>query len=107
MHPKTGYICIPFNPQEVDKLDPFNVPTLNELVEQLSSVTNSDHDCGNNDENISSNDRHLLSFKNTSLRSSIEYFETFIKNVLKAENSCFNVNQAEGNSDSFKSIPVF
>ncbi|CAH8579947.1 unnamed protein product [Schistosoma curassoni] len=107
VHPKTGYICIPFNPQEVDKLDPFNVPTLNELVEQLSSVTNNDHDCGNNDENISSNDRHLLSFKNTSLRSSIEYFETFIKHVLKAENSCFNVNQAEGNSDSFKSIPVF
>ncbi|CAH8555391.1 unnamed protein product [Schistosoma mattheei] len=107
VHPKTGYICIPFNPQEVDKLDPFNVPTLNELVEQLSSVTNNDHDCGNNDENISSNDRHLLSFKNTSLRSSIEYFETFIKHVLKAENSCFNVNQAEGYSDSFKSIPVF
>ncbi|XP_018652134.1 hypothetical protein Smp_160190 [Schistosoma mansoni] len=107
VHPKTGHICIPFNPQEVDKLDPFNVPTLNELVEQLSSVTNDEHDCSNNDENISSNDKHLLSFKNTSLRSSIEYFETFIKHVLKAENSCMNVDQVEGNSDSFKPIPAF
>ncbi|CAH8595939.1 unnamed protein product [Schistosoma rodhaini] len=107
VHPKTGHICIPFNPQEVDKLDPFNVPTLNELVEQLSSVTNDEHDCSNNDENISSNDKHLLSFKNTSLRSSIEYFETFIKHVLKAENSCMNVDQVEGNPDSFKPIPAF
>ncbi|KAH8871108.1 DNA primase small subunit [Schistosoma japonicum] len=107
VHPKTGHICIPFNPQEVDRLDPFNVPTLNELIEQLSSVSVNEDDIGNNDENISINDKHLLAFKNTSLRSAIEYFENFIKEILQAEYSCTNVDQARDNLHVLRSIPVF
>ena len=28
IHPKTGRICIPFNPDDIDDFDPMKVPTI-------------------------------------------------------------------------------
>ncbi|VDP99984.1 unnamed protein product [Trichobilharzia regenti] len=110
VHPKTGHVCIPFDPREVEKLDPLSVPTLNELVEQLSSNPVTDNNTStfnNNDENVASSDKYLLAFKNTSLRSAIEYFEAFVNRLTQAERLSSNTSQVEDSSTVLTSIPVF
>lgn len=36
IHPKTGKICIPFNPKTVDRFNPLAVPTINQLIEEVN-----------------------------------------------------------------------
>lgn len=35
VHPKTGRVCIPIDPQEADSFDPFTVPTVRSLCEEV------------------------------------------------------------------------
>jgi len=35
VHPKTGRVCVPINPQKVEEFDPFSVPTLPQLMREL------------------------------------------------------------------------
>merc|ERR1719296_581106 len=37
VHPKTGRVCVPINVSKIDDFDPFTVPTLVELCEELMS----------------------------------------------------------------------
>ncbi|VDK22218.1 unnamed protein product [Taenia asiatica] len=68
VHPKTGFVCVPFDPQLIDEFDPLTVPRLNELVAQLSQA--------NASEEMTS--QHLLAYKQTTLRPYIEFFENFV-----------------------------
>lgn len=36
IHPKTGKVCVPFNPGSANKLDPTTVPCLNQLIEEVN-----------------------------------------------------------------------
>jgi DNA primase small subunit len=36
VHPKTGRVCVPILPEQVDTFDPFQVPTIGRLVEELN-----------------------------------------------------------------------
>uniref|UniRef100_A0A7S3T4L2 DNA primase n=1 Tax=Strombidinopsis acuminata TaxID=141414 RepID=A0A7S3T4L2_9SPIT len=36
VHPKTGRVCVPINPQKLDNFDPMQVPTIGRLVEELN-----------------------------------------------------------------------
>merc|ERR1712224_767409 len=35
VHPKTGRVCVPIDPANIDKFDPAKVPTVGRLVEEL------------------------------------------------------------------------
>ena len=35
IHPKTGRICVPIDIEKLDLFDPFKVPLIDELCEQL------------------------------------------------------------------------
>merc|ERR1711881_647251 len=39
IHPKTGRVCVPFNPAKVEKFDPRDVPTVLQLVEEIDKFT--------------------------------------------------------------------
>ncbi|VDO07958.1 unnamed protein product [Rodentolepis nana] len=72
VHPKTGFVCVPFDAKEVEEFNPLAVPTLPSLVEQLSQTTvTSDEPTG----------QHLLAYKNTALRPYVEYFEIFVNRL--------------------------
>lgn len=50
VHPKTGKICVPFNPNAVSKFDPTTVPTMRKLLKSIDSFDNknvNDEDAGN------------------------------------------------------------
>eukprot|EP00405_Crypthecodinium_cohnii_P016853 CAMPEP_0206458020 /NCGR_PEP_ID=MMETSP0324_2-20121206/23312_1 /ASSEMBLY_ACC=CAM_ASM_000836 /TAXON_ID=2866 /ORGANISM="Crypthecodinium cohnii, Strain Seligo" /LENGTH=455 /DNA_ID=CAMNT_0053929261 /DNA_START=75 /DNA_END=1442 /DNA_ORIENTATION=+ len=37
VHPKTGQVCVPLDPDKIDSFDPSKVPTLGRLVDELNS----------------------------------------------------------------------
>merc|ERR1712151_1017005 len=37
VHPKTGRVCVPIDPDSVDSFDPENVPTIGRLVDELNT----------------------------------------------------------------------
>ncbi|XP_058095980.1 uncharacterized protein LOC131241248 isoform X2 [Magnolia sinica] len=71
VHPKTGRVCVPIDPNECDEFDPTAVPTLSELLEELNRGglrSDVDNDC----------DR-------TSLGKSVRFFRTsFLQPLLKS-----------------------
>jgi len=38
IHPKTGRVCVPVNPERIDEFDPERVPTVGQLLRELDSV---------------------------------------------------------------------
>merc|ERR1712222_305030 len=64
VHPKTGRVCIPINVKEVDSFDPFNVPTLPELMHELD-----DFDSNNPGTEVD------FEWKKTSLKQTFEPFK--------------------------------
>ena len=38
VHPKTGRVCVPFNPAQADNFDPMAVPTVSQLVQELTQA---------------------------------------------------------------------
>lgn len=70
VHPKTGRVCVPIEVAKVDDFDPFEVPTLPQLMRELDQF----HD-GEDDATRVRND-----WQKTSLRG---YFEPFQKNFLE------------------------
>ncbi|KAJ6495604.1 hypothetical protein C8R47DRAFT_1176164 [Mycena vitilis] len=41
VHPKTGRICVPVDPERIEEFDPESVPTVNQLLDELDTVAES------------------------------------------------------------------
>jgi DNA primase small subunit len=39
VHPKTGRICVPVDPEKIDEFDPHTVPTVGQLLQELDAGT--------------------------------------------------------------------
>jgi DNA primase small subunit len=72
VHPKTGRVCVPIDPKNVDEFDPFNVPTLGQLEQELNAYEQNND--GEEDEK-----RIKYDWQKTSLK---EHFEPFQKQFL-------------------------
>ncbi|KAG6530294.1 DNA primase small subunit-like [Zingiber officinale] len=78
VHPKTGRICVPIDPNDCDDFDPTTVPTLSQLIEELNM---------SNKRSESEED-----WERTSLRKSIEIFRSFLSALLKSCKKEINSN---------------
>ena len=63
IHPKTGRVCVPIDISEIDSFNPFNVPKVNELCDQIDKY---DHN--------GSSDSKVEPYEKTSLRESVNLF---------------------------------
>jgi len=70
VHPKTGRVCVPIRPETVDQFDPFEVPTLPQLMNELDAAGARDDESNKNSPD----------WYKTSLKS---YFEPFENDFLK------------------------
>ena len=61
--PKTGRVCVPIDTKKVDEFDPFEVPTLTQLMEELEAYETSDG------ENVE------YEWQKTSLKESFGHFQ--------------------------------
>jgi len=70
IHPGTGRVCVPIDPYNCDDFNPFEVPTLDELVEEVKELDKQG-------ENLTPKDYQ----KNTSVAPYIKQFSLFIKSL--------------------------
>ncbi|KAG8193668.1 hypothetical protein JTE90_024031 [Oedothorax gibbosus] len=85
VHPKTGRVCVPIDIKTVDSFDPFTVPTISSLCKEIDEYDASLKEANKNeettDEDQVSATPKIEDFNKTSLRTSIETFRKFVKNL--------------------------
>lgn len=67
IHPKTGRVCIPIDPDNVENFDPFKAPTLNQLYRELNAQPTTE--------------KKTKSWLGTSMAPHIQYFQDFVKRL--------------------------
>ncbi|XP_066958334.1 DNA primase small subunit [Macrobrachium rosenbergii] len=77
VHPKTGRVCVCFDPLKADDFNPLHVPHLGQLEKEVS-----EYDAKYNDTERSA----VAEYKKTSMKQSMAVFESFL-NRLGAENA--------------------
>ncbi|XP_031559375.1 DNA primase small subunit-like [Actinia tenebrosa] len=84
IHPKTGRVCVPIDIDEADSFDPFTVPTISQLLEEID-----DYDMNNLSESMENNTaekkKKFPAYEKTSLFKAVKTFQKFLK-PLNAEN---------------------
>ena len=44
VHPKTGRVCVPVDPERIDEFDPGSVPTVGQLLRELDDIVKVDRE---------------------------------------------------------------
>ncbi|KAK7079352.1 primase, DNA, polypeptide 1 (49kDa) [Halocaridina rubra] len=73
IHPKTGCVCVCFDPLKADEFDPMNVPNLSHLMEEISQY----------DANTKEVNSGVPEYEKTSMKTSVAVFEAFLKGLNK------------------------
>ncbi|EDO37404.1 predicted protein, partial [Nematostella vectensis] len=84
IHPKTGRVCVPIEVATADLFDPFAVPTISQLLNQIDEYDKK-HPNDNSDEDIAGK-RKIRAFQKTSLMAGLSVFHKFLK-LLDEENN--------------------
>lgn len=72
IHPKTGRVCVPMDPERIVSFKPDSVPTISQLCDELGESS---------DEN--SHTKRSKDYRSTSLKESIEVFDRFLHKLEK------------------------
>ncbi|KAF1963438.1 DNA primase small subunit [Byssothecium circinans] len=76
VHPATGRICVPIDPQNADDFDPLNVPTVTDLLKEIDEWQSVEGENG---------EKKVQDWEKTSLKPYVEQFKTFVAGLLKEE----------------------
>lgn len=77
IHPKTGKVCVPFNPNLAQKFDPTTVPTINLLLNEINAF-----DVKTNKDLETPEDKNRIKdYKKTSMFKAIVIFEEFLRKL--------------------------
>lgn len=88
VHPKTGRVCVPIDPFDADKFDPFSVPTVRALCNQVDAY-----------DRANPNSADIPDIDKTSLKDSIATFDrTFMNGLWKHIRTGFREKMDKQNS---------
>lgn len=95
VHPKTGRVCVPIDPDKISDFDFQKVPTVTELLTQVdlhdreacTIAENAKSDRVNNGSETMEGSKSLQDYEKTSLRPYVEYFKAHVSRLIKAEQS--------------------
>ncbi|CAK5265716.1 unnamed protein product [Mycena citricolor] len=93
VHPKTGRICVPVDPQKIDKFDPLSVPTVSQLLNELDNSAGMEGIEG----------EHHSDWERTSLKPYVEMLERHNQLIL---DDALREKRAKAPSDPFNSSPL-
>lgn len=80
VHPKTGRVCVPFDPEKVADFNPEAVPTVQDLATEYNQYAAANEEMS---------DKEVTSsfFGNSCLKENVEIFNKFLKGVQKSVNA--------------------
>lgn len=92
VHPKTGRVCVPIDVNKVEEFDPFDVPTLPQLMDELDAFEKENNHYDGEDEELMQQGKRKVTFEweKTSLKESFTFFqkqilEPMLKDLKKEE----------------------
>lgn len=91
VHPGTGRVCVPIDMRKLEQFDPFEVPTVLELLNEVDEWDKKDGAALSDEEKAKVQD-----WQKTSLKPYVEYFKGHVANLLKDENKAKRARD-EGN----------
>ncbi|XP_074650535.1 DNA primase small subunit-like [Tubulanus polymorphus] len=72
IHPKTGRICIPIDLKSLESFDPFSVPTISQVIDEMNDTEKTDV-----------GQKKVRDYKKTSMAASMLVFDQFMQNLEK------------------------
>lgn len=89
VHPKTGRISVPINLRELETFDPFAVPTISQICEELDRPRTAEEDDeeakDKDDEKEAGERRKIRDYKRTSLAMYIKLFDQFVEGLARSQ----------------------
>jgi DNA primase small subunit len=85
VHPKTGKVCVPFNPNLVHKFDPMSVATVNLLLKEVDAFDLKTSEAMDTPDDKASS--RVKDFKKTSMFKSTVIFEEFLRKIEQSTKS--------------------
>ncbi|KAI8921834.1 hypothetical protein DFJ77DRAFT_425488, partial [Powellomyces hirtus] len=91
VHPKTGRVCVPIDPQKCAEFNPLTVPTLEGVVGALNMANRRpENDVRDEDEEGAV---PLLDFERTALKPYMEHFRIFLKQIAESTKTRLRLEQ--------------
>uniref|UniRef100_A0A3P9MHA4 DNA primase n=1 Tax=Oryzias latipes TaxID=8090 RepID=A0A3P9MHA4_ORYLA len=88
VHPKTGRISVPIDLKEVDSFDPFLVPTISRICEELDRPRTEEEKSEESQDKENQRDavetRKMRDYKRTSLAKYVKYFDSFLDGMTRS-----------------------
>lgn len=87
VHPKTGRISVPIDINELENFDPFAVPTISQICDELDQVKPGEEDDKVNEketEKEGAERRRIRDYKRTSLAKYVRHFDQFLDSVARS-----------------------
>ncbi|XP_067119777.1 DNA primase small subunit [Centruroides vittatus] len=84
VHPKTGRVCVPIDISKVDEFDPFSVPTITQLCEEINAYDKRVNIATSETENIVKNQK-IQDYEKTCLNDSIKMFKKVVNAMVAAQ----------------------
>ncbi|XP_024149068.1 DNA primase small subunit [Oryzias melastigma] len=88
VHPKTGRISVPIDLKAVDSFDPFAVPTISRICEELDRPRTEEEKSEESQDKDNKRDaaeiRKIRDYKRTSLAKYVKYFDSFLDGMARS-----------------------
>jgi len=92
IHPKTGRVCVPIDPETCEDFDPFDVPTLSKMASEINAFDEANRD------DAATKSEKVSDIEKTSLGKYVSYFErSFLRPLYSRIRQRFR-DQAEKNA---------
>jgi len=93
VHPATGRICVPVDPELVDDFDPLDVPTVTELLGQI--------DQWNGDVDMDGSGKKVQDWEKTRLKPYVDHFRRFTAELMRDEQGGKRPREEDGDAMEF------
>lgn len=85
VHPGTGRICVPIDGRNIEEFDPLAVPTVTELLNEIDEYDSENPPSASNADASGSAERKMQDYEKTRLKPYVDYFRSFVANLMKDE----------------------
>ena len=96
VHPGTGRVCVPIDVRRLEDFDPFAVPTVTQLLQEIDEWDKKNGDLSKEEK------LKVQDWQKTGLKPYVEYFRGYVASLLKEEGKGKRERDEEGGADSME-----